>query len=99
LIEDKEKTKLLRDTIQQGYVSYGMQTFDQSLLQLTQKKLITFDEALRQSSNPDDFKLKFSGISSTSDMSWEDFEDKGGDGTANPAEEGTGEEKLQLDRI
>jgi twitching motility protein PilT len=99
LIEDKEKTKLLRDTIQQGYVSYGMQTFDQSLMQLLQKKLITFDEALRQSSNPDDFKLKFSGISSTSDMSWDDFEDKSGNGAANPADEGAEEEKLQLDRI
>ncbi len=74
LIDDKEKTKLLRDTIAQGYVSYGMQTFDQSLMGLLQKKLITFDEALRQCSNPDDFKLKVSGISSASDLSWEDFE-------------------------
>ncbi len=76
LIEDKDKTKLLRDTMAQGYVAYGMQTFDQSLLQLLQKKLITFEEALRQSSNPDDFKLKVSGVSSTSDGTWEDFEDK-----------------------
>lgn len=96
LIEDKEKTKLLRDTIAQGYVSYGMQTFDQSLMQLLQKKLITFDEALRQSSNPDDFKLKVSGVSSTSDGSWDDFEDK------NAAAEGAGaedEEKIHLDRM
>ncbi len=79
LIDDKEKTKLLRDTIQQGYVSYGMQTFDQSLMSLVKKKLITFEEALRQSSNPDDFKLKFSGISSASDLSWDHFdkEEKG----------------------
>ncbi|KIH76272.1 twitching motility protein PilT [Geoalkalibacter ferrihydriticus] len=74
LVEDKDKTKLLRDSIQQGFVSYGMQTFDQSLMTLLKKKLITFDEALRQASNPDDFKLKMSGISSTSDLSWEDFD-------------------------
>jgi twitching motility protein PilT len=74
LIDDKEKTKLLRDAIQQGYVSYGMQTFDQSLMSLLKRSLITFEEALRQSSNPDDFKLKASGISSTSDLSWKDFE-------------------------
>ncbi|BCR06168.1 type IV twitching motility protein PilT [Desulfuromonas versatilis] len=74
LIDDKEKTKLLREAIQQGYVSYGMQTFDQSLMQLLSKKLITFDEALLQCSNPDDFKLKMSGISSTSDLSWDDFQ-------------------------
>nr|WP_320048815.1 type IV pilus twitching motility protein PilT [uncultured Desulfuromonas sp.] len=73
LIDDKEKTKLLRDTIQQGYDSYGMQTFDQSLMGLMNKKLITFEEALRQSSNPDDFKLKVSGISSSSDLSWDQF--------------------------
>ena len=73
LIDDKEKTKMLRDTIQQGYDSYGMQTFDQSLMGLLKNKLITFDEALRQSSNPDDFKLKVSGISSSSDLSWDQF--------------------------
>jgi len=73
LIDDREKTKQLRDAIQQGYVSYGMQTFDQSLMSLLKRGLITFEEALRQSSNPDDFKLKASGISSTSDLSWDDF--------------------------
>jgi twitching motility protein PilT len=78
LIDDKEKTKQLRDTLQQGYVSYGMQTFDQSLMGLLKKELITMEEALRQCSNPDDFKLKMSGISSTSDLSWEAFEGDGG---------------------
>ncbi|OQY19279.1 MAG: type IV pili twitching motility protein PilT [Desulfobacteraceae bacterium 4572_35.1] len=73
LIDDKEKTKMLRDTIQQGYDTYGMQTFDQSLMGLMRDNLITYEEALRQSSNPDDFKLKVSGISSSSDLSWEQF--------------------------
>lgn len=73
LIDDKEKTKMLRDTIQQGHDTYGMQTFDQSLMGLLKNDLITLDEALRQSSNPDDFKLKVSGISSSSDLSWEQF--------------------------
>lgn len=73
LIDDKEKTKLLRDTIQNGYETYGMQTFDQSLMKLLNNELITYDEALRQSSNPDDFKLKLSGISSTSDLTWDQF--------------------------
>jgi twitching motility protein PilT len=50
-----------------------MQTFDQSLMQLYTKQLITYDEALRQSTNPDDFALKVSGISSTSDSSWDKF--------------------------
>ncbi len=95
LIEDKDKTKLLRDTMAQGYTSYGMQTFDQSLLQLLQKKLITFEEAMRQSSNPDDFKLKVSGVSSTSDGTWDDFEDKDVDLEISQPQE----EKIQIDRF
>jgi twitching motility protein PilT len=50
-----------------------MQTFDQSLMGLLKQKFISFDEALRQCSNPDDFKLKVSGVSSTSDLSWDAF--------------------------
>lgn len=74
LIDDREKTAHLRDTIAKGYTTYGMQTFDQALMDLVKRKVISYDEALRQSSNPDDFKLKFSGIDSTSDGSWGDFE-------------------------
>jgi twitching motility protein PilT len=72
-IDDKDKTKQIPEAISQGVVAYGMQTFDQSLMQLYSKKLITYEEALRQSSNPDDFALKISGISSTSDLSWDQF--------------------------
>jgi len=72
-IDDKEKTKQIPEAIAQGFTSYGMQTFDQSLMQLLTQKLISYEEALRQSSNPDDFALKISGISSTSDSSWDDF--------------------------
>lgn len=72
-IDDKEKTKQIHDAIAQGFISYGMQTFDQSLMSLYTKQLITYDEALRQSTNPDDFALKVSGISSTSDSTWDKF--------------------------
>src|SRR6516165_9604443 len=34
LIEDKDRTKEIPDAISQGHVSYGMQTFDQSLMGL-----------------------------------------------------------------
>jgi len=80
MIDDKDQTKQLPDAIQQGYESYGMQTFDQSLMSLLKRKLITFDEALRQCSNPDDFKLKVSGVSSTSDLSWDAFGGGGEEG-------------------
>src|SRR6266567_1885051 len=72
-IDDEEKTKQIPEAITQGVVSYGMQSFDQSLMQLYSKKLISYEEALRQCSNPDDFALKISGISSTSDLNWDQF--------------------------
>ena len=75
-IDDKDKTKQLGDAIAQGFVSYGMQSFDQSLMKLYSSNMITYEEALRQSSNPDDFAHKVSGISSTSDATWEGFEGK-----------------------
>ncbi len=74
LIDEPEKMLQLRDAIAKGYTTYGMQTFDQALMDLVKRKVISYSEALRQSSNPDDFKLKFSGIDSTSDGSWGDFE-------------------------
>ena len=37
-------------------------------------KPITYEEALKHVSNPDDFALRFRGISSTSDGTWEDFD-------------------------
>ena len=70
-VENKEKTKFIRDAIAQGTSQYGMQTFDQSLYRLYSQDLITFDEALRQASNPDEFKLKVAGIQSTADVAEE----------------------------
>ncbi len=77
-IEDKEKTKEISDAITKGYTTYGMQTFDQSILELLHRNLITYDIALRQASNPADFELKVKGITGTSDVGWKDFE-KGGE--------------------
>ncbi|MBP2673805.1 MAG: twitching motility protein [Deltaproteobacteria bacterium] len=76
-IEDKDKTRKIREAIQQGFTSYGMQTFDQSLMGLLKENLITLDEALRQASNPDDFALRVRGVSSTSDLTWDDFDKDG----------------------
>jgi twitching motility protein PilT len=74
LIEDKDRTKEIPDAIAQGHVSYGMQTFDQSLMWLLRTGVITYEEALRQATNPDDFALRVSGISGTSDSKWDNFE-------------------------
>src|SRR5215470_1648927 len=78
-----ERTPEIRDAIARGYTTYGMQTFDQSLMALWREDLITFEEALAQSTNPDDFALKARGISSTSDSRWDDFDKE----SSNAAEE------------
>jgi twitching motility protein PilT len=67
-IVDKEKTHLIHGAIAQGTSQYGMQTFDQSIFGLYEKKFITYEEALRWASNVDEFKLKVQGIATTSDM-------------------------------
>jgi len=72
-VENKEKTKLIRDAIAAGTSQYSMQTFDQSLYNLYRKELITFEEALRQATNPDEFKLKVAGIHSTSEMAHDEM--------------------------
>src|SRR5512142_838328 len=60
-----EKTRMIRDAIAAGTSQYGMQTFDQSLYELYTQGLIAYDTALENASNPDDFKLRCQGISST----------------------------------
>lgn len=82
LIEDENRTKEIAEAIAQGNVAYGMQTFDQSLMSLLQKGLISYREALRQASNPDDFALRVSGVSSTSDAKWDGFDAAAGDRAA-----------------
>ena len=72
-IIDKNRTKEIGEAIAEGHVQYGMQTFDQSLMALLSQNLITYEEALNQATNPDDFALKYSGVSSTSDTTWDNF--------------------------
>ncbi len=73
-IENKEKTKYIREQIALGTSQYGMQTFDQSLYRLYENGLITFDEALRRASNPDEFKLKVQGVQFSSDEARDEME-------------------------
>ncbi|HLM57813.1 MAG TPA: type IV pilus twitching motility protein PilT [Pyrinomonadaceae bacterium] len=73
-IINEEKTSLIRDAISAGTSQYGMQTFDQSLFNLHRAGLISMEEALRGASNPDEFRLRLSGIRSASDQAREDME-------------------------
>jgi len=101
LIADKDRTKELPDAIARGFTTYGMQTFDQSLMSLVKQKLVTYEEALKNVSNPDDFALRFRGIASTSDSNWSDFASEG-DGEEKPEDEidkAIGGDDFNIDRF
>lgn len=70
----EDKTASIRDAIAAGTSQYGMQTFDQSLFYLYQSGLITLEEALRGSTNPDEFRLRLAGIQNTAGIAKEEME-------------------------
>jgi twitching motility protein PilT len=61
-IINEEKTYLIREAIAAGTSQYGMQTFDQSIFRLLQSGLISLEEALHNATNPDEFRMRVSGI-------------------------------------
>ena len=61
----------LRDLIAEGLNQYGMQTFDQSLMDLYRRGLITQEAALKYATNPSEFQLRASGIESSSDLTFD----------------------------
>ncbi len=75
-ILDPDKTKIIPDVIAQGALHYGMQTFDQSIFNLYKSNLISYEEAIRRATNPDDFALKVKGIQSTSDLAFDEKSSK-----------------------
>jgi twitching motility protein PilT len=73
-IIDQMKTPHIIDLIESGAIQYGMQSFDQSLMKLYRSGLITYEEAIAHSSNPDDFDLRCKGITSASDRGWTEIQ-------------------------
>ena len=71
-IRDSEKALNIPGLIRDGTVQYGMQSFDQSLMQWYKKEEISYENALFYSTNPDEFALRVSGIEGTSDRTFAD---------------------------
>ncbi len=72
-IVDEGRTSSIRDLIAEGASQYGMQTYDQSLMWFYQNDAISFEQALQNSTTPEDFKLRVDGILSGSDRGWAEF--------------------------
>ena len=44
--------------MEKGREQYGSQTFDQALFDLYSEEIVDFDEAVKNATSPNDFKLK-----------------------------------------
>jgi len=63
LIADPKRTREIHEAIATGRDPYGMISFDQSLTELVKNRFVTYDEALANATNADDFALFFRGVS------------------------------------
>jgi twitching motility protein PilT len=75
-IRDSKSTLNIPDLIKEGTVQYGMQSFDQSIMQWYTQKIISYESAVFYASSPAEFALRAQGIGGTSDTSWSSFEKK-----------------------
>jgi twitching motility protein PilT len=69
-IRDIEKALNIPDLIAEGTVSYGMQSFDQSLMKWFKDGMISYESAIFYSTNPSEFALRVSGVDSASDRTF-----------------------------
>ncbi|HEV2181010.1 MAG TPA: type IV pilus twitching motility protein PilT [Gemmatimonadaceae bacterium] len=70
-IRDMTKSLNIPDLIKEGTVQYGMQSFDQSLMQWYKKKTISYESAMFFATNPSEFALRVQGVEGSSDQSWD----------------------------
>jgi twitching motility protein PilT len=77
-IRDMEKALNIPDLIKEGTVQYGMQSFDQSLMQWYSQGIISYESAVFFATSPAEFALRVQGVAGTSDQSWNQFEQKKG---------------------
>ncbi len=75
MIKNPDRLSEIYDAIAEGYIPYGMQTFDQSLFYLYKRGLITKEVALEYATNKESLRLRLEGILDSSDKSWAIFEE------------------------
>jgi twitching motility protein PilT len=77
-IRDTQKALNIPDLIAEGGTTYGMQSFDQSLMRWYQDGVISYEDAVFHATHPSEFALRVSGISAASDRTFDDITPKGG---------------------
>jgi twitching motility protein PilT len=65
-IVDPDRVDEIREHIAEGRVTYGMQTFDQCLMELVQNGQVEYEVAKAAATNPSDFELRMNMLSARS---------------------------------
>jgi twitching motility protein PilT len=73
-IRDMNKSLNIPDLIKEGTIQYGMQSFDQSLMNWYSKGIISYETAVFYATTPSEFALRVQGVASSSDTSWDAFQ-------------------------
>ena len=77
-IRDMSSSLNIPELIKEGSVAYGMQTFDQSLMDWHSKGVISYENAIFNATNPAEFALRIQGVDGASDASWDGFKQGSG---------------------
>lgn len=72
-IRDLSASLNIPDLIKEGSVAYGMQSFDQSLMNWYSRGVISYENALFNATNPAEFALRVQGVDGASDTSFSGF--------------------------
>jgi twitching motility protein PilT len=73
-IRDMQKSLNIPDLIREGTTQYGMQSFDQSLMNWYSKGVISYESALFYATSPSEFALRVQGIAGASDTTFDSFQ-------------------------
>jgi twitching motility protein PilT len=73
-IRDMTRSLNIPELIKEGTVQYGMQSFDQSLMSWYTQRVISYEDALFNATNPSEFALRVQGVAGSSDTTWDAFQ-------------------------
>ncbi len=69
-VADSRRTHELRMIMEEGRSAWGMCSFDQSLMEMVTSDKIAYEEALKHSTSPENFAIRYSGVSHGESPVW-----------------------------
>ena len=95
MIEEPARTREIKGAIAEGLHPYGMVSFDQSLAALVKQRLVTYEEAVKNSTSPSDFALLFRGVSGSAERGFT----AGSAGSGVAEAKGAGNDEFEIDQF